>query len=215
MDASIVKSVWSKYGSDEPYWSVLTDPKFKKSNINDNNHKNEFWLSGQGDVSWIKSLIDLKAFVNPKVLDYGCGVGRLTHAWENAEGCDISEPHLVIARQNYPDRIFHLIEPGDCPGGYDIIFSLIVLQHNRPSLMEKCFTNILRALNTNGIAVLHAPYYIQAVHHSDSVMEMNYLPIETVASIAQREGAIILGCNKDRDMCGGEIKNCTYIIKKN
>jgi SAM-dependent methyltransferase len=214
MEQEIVKRVWSTYGTTEPYWSVLTEDKYKMEK-KDEDAEAEFWASGANQVSWLKSIYEnYWTTEEPRVLDYGCGVGRLTKPWSKAEGCDISEPHLELARKHCPDRTFHLIQPGECPVGYDVIYSLIVLQHNRPELMKTCFQNIVKALNPQGIAILHAPYYIQHVCSSDTVMEMNYLPKADVVKAVEEVGGQVLSYNEDNDLCGGDIKNCVYVIYK-
>lgn len=215
MDSEVVKKVWTKLGAEEPYWSVLTEEGYKKEKWEA--HEAQFYRTGENQIEWVKWILgeySIKPELFTKVLDYGCGVGRLTKAWDGAEGCDISEPHLEKARALLPDRTFHLIEPGECPKGYDFIFSLIVLQHNRPELMKKCFESILDALNPRGYAFLHAPYWIEHINRSDEEMEMNYLPKEDVRAVAEAKGCLVVREDESHDLCGGNIKNCCYLIYK-
>ena len=181
----------------------------------------KFWLAGQHDVDRLKRIYEdyhthAEGKEKIRVLDYGCGVGRLMKAWGNGvEGCDISPAYLAEARKNLgEDTILHLIEPGECPKGFDVIYSLNVLQHNRPSLMKKCMRSIVEALNPKGLAMIHAPYFIPRVQHSDTVMEMNYVPKEEMQTEIDAMGGVILGYDERWNGCGGDIKNTIYIIYK-
>ena len=72
-----------------------------------------------------------------RVLDLGCGSGRLVH-WlsrfdVHATGVDLSEPQIDVARKNVPGAEFHLYdglrhleENKSC---YDAIFSFDVFEH--------------------------------------------------------------------------------------
>jgi 2-polyprenyl-3-methyl-5-hydroxy-6-metoxy-1,4-benzoquinol methylase len=217
MDSQIVKNTWNRYGKEEPFWSVITNTKFKQENINQKN-LDEFFLSGKHDAEFIKSKYKkYYTHENPKILDFGCGVGRILSAWANpklADGCDISASHLETAKKYCIHNTLHLVEPGQCPKGYDIIYSLITLQHCRPNLIKQCVISIIHALNTNGLALLHIPYFIARVHSSDTNMEMNYITQEEVNTICKENGVKILDIDESRDMCGGNIKNCVYIIQK-
>ena len=215
-DEEVVKKVWSAYGTADPYFSVLTEDKFHKERIAE--HEAEFWDTGNKSVAILKEIYEEyhthTTKEKPRVLDYGCGVGRLMKAWGDCEGCDISPDHLAIAKHMLPEATLHLVEPGECPKGFDVIFSLIVLQHNRPELMKKCVRSIVDALNSDGLAMLHAPYFISVVHRSEEIMEMNYVPKDEFVKVVEEAGAKVIAYNEKYDLCGGGIKNCIYIISK-
>lgn len=217
MDAQVVKNTWNRYGQEEPFWSVITNDQFKKENINQT-HLDQFFLTGKHDTQYIQTIYKkYSTHENPKVLDFGCGVGRILAAWEKpemADGCDISASHLETAKKYCIHNTLHLVEPGQCPKGYDIIYSLITLQHCRHNIIKQCIISILQALNANGIALLHIPYFMERVQSSDTHMEMNYITQEEVKSICKEASANILDIDESRDMCGGNIKNCVYIIQK-
>jgi 2-polyprenyl-3-methyl-5-hydroxy-6-metoxy-1,4-benzoquinol methylase len=217
-DEEVVKKVWSAYGTQDPYFSVLTEDKFHKEHIAE--HEAEFWDTGNKSIQILKNIYEEyhthTKTEKPRVLDYGCGVGRLMKAWGvGCEGCDISPAHLEIAKDKLDStHPLHLVEPGECPQGYDVIFSLIVLQHNRPELMKKCVKSIVEALNPDGLAMLHAPYFIETVHQSDTVMEMNYLTKDDFVKTVEESGGKVIAYNEKYDLCGGGIKNCIYVISK-
>ena len=217
-DEEVVKKVWSAYGENDAYFSVLTEDKFHKEHIAE--HEADFWDTGKKSVAILKDIYEEyhthTKVENPRVLDYGCGVGRLMMAWgAGCEGCDISPAHLAIAKGKLGEtHPLHLVEPGECPKGYDVIFSLIVLQHNRPELLKKCVKSIVEALNDDGLAMLHAPYYIQTVYQSDEIMEMNYIPKDEFVKTVEEAGAKVIAYNEKFDLCGGDIKNCIYVVSK-
>ena len=69
------------------------------------------------------------------VLDYGCGVGRLSELFnpELYTGIDISPEMLKIARKTHPEYTF--LDLGEIPET-DIFFTANVLQHNGDSFVQ-------------------------------------------------------------------------------
>ena len=49
---NIVSNTWNKYGDAEPYWSVITEPKYHGVILNDEAEK-DFYNSGLGDIVYI------------------------------------------------------------------------------------------------------------------------------------------------------------------
>ena len=45
-----ISSVWSKFGSTDPYWSVLTDERFRSKNMTDEASIEAFYATGQGEL---------------------------------------------------------------------------------------------------------------------------------------------------------------------
>ena len=76
-----VARCWQQLGEQEPYWSVLTSPKFQMSRIGSTG--DEFYRSGQACLSTIEAFFarSRQPIENVKtVLEFGCGVGRETIA---------------------------------------------------------------------------------------------------------------------------------------
>lgn len=97
-----------------------------------------------------------------RVLDLGCGNGRLLKLFENKTinylGADNSEGLLEIAKNLYPDRRFLLADALDLPiveESFEIIFSIAAL-HHIPSeeLRLKFLSEANRVLKQNGKLVL-------------------------------------------------------------
>src|SRR5262245_21561822 len=65
--------------ADEPYFTVLTDPKFLRANLTDDARR-EFFGGGETLVDFMWRTIQLRLspdFAPTAILEYGCGPGRL------------------------------------------------------------------------------------------------------------------------------------------
>src|SRR5260221_7159324 len=69
---------WEAYAAREPYFAVLTDPKFLRANLTPDRER-EFFDSGEALVTLALRMIEPLApiFTPRSVLEYGCGAGRL------------------------------------------------------------------------------------------------------------------------------------------
>jgi len=209
---------WRKFGETEPHWSVLTSENFTAANIAENIDR--FYASGFGD---------LPRFFNPlaraglpadragKVLDFGCGVGRLSLALatraDSVLGVDISPPHIRLARERTAQEgvgnvdFLAIDKPDDLDSlsGFDLVVSLIVLQHNPPPVMAMLLEKLLRALAPGGAAVIQMPTFIRDYRFSvadylanaQPPMEMNALPQSAIFAVADRAGCRVLEVRED------------------
>ena len=221
-------NAWTQLGENDTYWSVLTRNEFKKNNITDKTIE-EFFKTGDSDFAYLEKLINSYHFTfsNKVVLEFGCGVGRLLKPCSKIAskviGIDISNPHLEIAKQVVPSGDFYLLTDFTLLPIHDIqpdiIFSIIVLQHNRPPLMKHCIKKLLEILKPNGLAVLHIPYFIPNYSFNPDRykgfigMEMHCVPKEEIIELITELGCTLLGTD-DLDRCGGNILNTTYIVQK-
>jgi SAM-dependent methyltransferase len=216
---------WNNFGETEPFWSVLTHENFKKQNI-DKEALNEFYNSGLFHYNIFEEILQKhnSAFTNKVILDFGCGVGRITKVYSEVTsyvyGMDISETHLNIAKQYDEKTQFFLIDDlqnlPTLPNKPNIITSLMVLQHARPDIIKHQVGLLLDLLEKDGIALLHIPYYIENydnVNNQINVMEMHFLPNDTIHMISIQHNCNVLE-EVEIDFCGGNIKNCIYVIKK-
>jgi len=70
---------WETFAKENPYFSVLTEPKYLNANLNDDSLR-EFFASGEKHIEHVYEAIQNHVrpdFKPSRVLDYGCGVGRL------------------------------------------------------------------------------------------------------------------------------------------
>lgn len=216
---------WEQFGKNVPYWSVLTHDVYKPENINDES-KEEFYNTGKITIDLFENILQKNnhTFKNKIVLDFGCGVGRMTKSLHglasSVYGIDISEPHLEIARNADKETKFFLLNSvqslPSLPQRPNVIFSFIALQHTRPSLIKHHIKQLLDILNEGGVAAIHLPYDIQGYHYVDDqvgVMEMHFLSKEEVYQICESNNCHILDVVETR-YCGDTIKDCVYVIKK-
>lgn len=159
---------WRKIGSDEPYYGVLTDPRFLRANL-DEQARSEFFQSGVDQIT--DHLLHLNRhfgeFSPRSALDFGCGVGRLTRALAaqtgDAVGVDISEGMIHEARSaTLPGlRFQHELPDRD----FDWIVSIIVFQHIEPTRGYQVLRQLLSKLVPGGCVTLQFALYRDAKFH--------------------------------------------------
>lgn len=199
---------WKSFGETEPHWSVLTSESFRQENLAAN--IDAFFASGRNDIEVNLNFLRRAGLPTKfgKALDFGCGVGRLTLNLapfaDRAIGVDISPPHLKLAEERARDvavtnvSFESIASPNDLDRyrDFDLVISLIVLQHNPPPVMASLYRKLLGALAPGGVAVVQIPTYIQgefftAAHyfaHEQPAMEMNALPQKLIFEIIEEMG---------------------------
>ena len=95
---------WKRWGEDDPYYGVLSDPKFRKDEFAA--HRDEFFRSGEEHVERRLDLIRRLYGETRRrsAVDFGSGTGRLviplSRRYERVVGVDISPAMTVEARRN-------------------------------------------------------------------------------------------------------------------
>ncbi len=167
-----VARCWQHLGVQEPYWSVLTAPKFRMSHIASTG--DEFYRSGQACLSTIdaffsrsgQQIADVQS-----VLEFGCGVGRETTAlasrFRRVVSVDVSAAHLALARQAVAQHRqsnveFVQLTSTDAVAALpqcDLFYSVIVLQHNPPPVMLEILSQLFDRLRPGGYALFQLPTF--------------------------------------------------------
>lgn len=121
----------------------------------DTSRKKELWPEAR--------LLAAEVVPGSRVLDIGCGNGRLLEAWSNKDveylGADNSPALVTLAQKNYPDAIFRVMDILDLSvlpdNYYDHIFCLAVILH-LPSrgLRLRALKNLAVKLKPGGRAVI-------------------------------------------------------------
>ena len=161
---------WAVIAATEPYWGVLSTEAFR-GDLNDA-ARAAFFQSGADQIGallgFVKQHLD-PAFVADRVLDFGCGVGRLllplARAASEAVGVDIA-PHMVaLCRANLLAAGVHnaTVVPGDdtlsrVTGRFNLVNSLIVLQHIPPERGYRLLARLLDLLEIGGVASIQLTY---------------------------------------------------------
>jgi SAM-dependent methyltransferase len=162
---------WEEWGRRDPYFGVITDPKYRRSTIKEID-KREFFDSGRWHVNYVMKTIHdhIDRDFHPRsVLDFGCGVGRTLVSFaeiaDKTVGLDVSASMLNEAKKNCQERqlknvqlahsddtLSSLTEP------VDLIHSCIVFQHIAADRGRLIFRNLLKHLAPRGIGAFHLLY---------------------------------------------------------
>jgi 2-polyprenyl-3-methyl-5-hydroxy-6-metoxy-1,4-benzoquinol methylase len=175
---SILKNVkdrtaedWEELARREPYFAVLTHDDLLGVQSSDV-ATTSFFETGEEDVaSLLAAIASVRGREVPikAALDFGCGVGRLTlplaRRAERVVACDIAPTMLVHARENAEKAGLHnvtFVESRELAlmldHQFDLICSLLVLQHIPPSTGYEIIRTLLRLLAPGGIAALHLTF---------------------------------------------------------
>jgi 2-polyprenyl-3-methyl-5-hydroxy-6-metoxy-1,4-benzoquinol methylase len=162
---------WEEWGRRDPYFGVITDPKFRRSEM-DGYIKREFFQSGEshahGVLNTIRRYVD-PGFTPRTVLDFGCGVGRLLIPFakivDEVVGLDVSPSMLREARRNCDEhglRNVRLLDSDDSlstlTGSFDLIHSCIVFQHIPAERGRTIFSKLLQHLRPGGVGAVQLTY---------------------------------------------------------
>lgn len=162
---------WEDWGRRDPYYGVITDPKFRRQDLTEE-AKREFFASGQWHVNHVLHLIHRHIdpnFAPTNVLDFGCGVGRtLVHfatVAEHVVGVDVSQAMLQEARRNCDEQgrpNVRLLLSDDAlsllAGDFDLIHSFIVFQHIPVERGRALVSRLLTFVRPGGVGALHLTY---------------------------------------------------------
>ncbi|OGW33762.1 MAG: hypothetical protein A2X58_05825 [Nitrospirae bacterium GWC2_56_14] len=162
---------WEKFGTQDPYFGVLADEKFRTRRLTDAGRE-EFFQSGRNHIQEV--LKKVKEHVDPvftvrRALDFGCGVGRLviplSEVSEEVVGADVSPAMLAEAGRNCRSRSITNVELrrtdddlSALPDDFNFIHSFIVFQHIPVKRGERIFASLLSRLADGGVGVVHFPY---------------------------------------------------------
>jgi 2-polyprenyl-3-methyl-5-hydroxy-6-metoxy-1,4-benzoquinol methylase len=158
---------WERWGKQDPYFGVLTDPKYRQSNIK--NTKADFFESGKQHI--IDAIEGIEQHFGPipraSALDFGCGVGRLlvrlSTEFNRIRGLDVSKSMLEEASKSLAevkiDNV-ELLESDDTLSvlgniKFDFIHTYQVLQHIPPERGYRIIHNLLDHLSTGGAFFIH------------------------------------------------------------
>lgn len=157
---------WSELARREPYFAVLTEPRFLRSNL-DADARREFFASGEADVAHLLTTISETLggpFSPASALDFGCGVGRLSlplaQRVARVVGVDIA-PDMVAEAQRNAELLgvsnAEFVTRLDALGShrFDFVCSLIVFQHIPAREGLETLTRLLQLLAPGGVAAIH------------------------------------------------------------
>jgi len=233
-----VNSSWQYLGEIDPYWSVLSLPEYHGTPPEE--AVTRFFASGKADVARLVAALKRENFQldgRGTCIEYGCGLGRLTRHlaphFSHMIGVDISSAHLRLADELAGKSGIrgiewrHLKSLGDIEAlpETDFIYSLIVLQHNPPPVIERILRAFARILRPGGIAYFQVPTYRQDYEFQladymlqqlgKKEMEMHAFPQARIFQIFAEQGVVPISVVEDgcTGLRLGERSN-TFLFKK-
>jgi 2-polyprenyl-3-methyl-5-hydroxy-6-metoxy-1,4-benzoquinol methylase len=162
---------WQAWGIRDPYFAVLTNPKYRTDALTPD-AKLEFFASGKKTVDMV--LATCRGyfgahFAPQRVLDFGCGVGRVSIPFaaqaREVVGMDVAESMLAEARLNCQAQDCHnvtLVLSDDtlsrATGQFDLVYSGIVLQHIEVARGRKLFAELVGKVIPGGCGVIQVTF---------------------------------------------------------
>lgn len=230
-----VESTWTKLGGTEPHWSVLTAEKYRSRTIAQT--REEFYATGQGNYLQAQRVLARNG-VNlaelSTVLDYGCGVGRVSSAFARAGhkvvAADISPNHIEAANAYFREEGLAQVETHrmtkiddiDTLPEVDLFFTTIVLQHNPPPIIAQVLRKALGRIRQGGYAYFQlqtyrSGYVYDVAADADATtdhMEMHVLPQRDVFRILDETGFRPLEVHLDGNVPHAGFESHTFVAER-
>lgn len=146
----------------DPLFAILSDKRKQFGKWD----REEFFASGQQEIDVLMSSCGFVAGNNGRVLDFGCGVGRLSRGlrsyFAEVYGVDISEGMISLAKENTPSCTFLLNQRDNLSlfqdDFFDFVYSNIVLQHQPTKEIAKSYiSEFVRVIKPEGMIVFQGP----------------------------------------------------------
>jgi SAM-dependent methyltransferase len=158
---------WEAWGDQNPYFAVLTDPKYWNVKLG-GKALEDFFASGERHVDHVYEVIRStirQDFQPARVLDYGCGTGRLVVPFaarsQAVAGIDVSPSMLQHARENCTAfgatsaRLLHLAEMDSLDvASFDLVHSVLVFQHIPVARGEALLRKLIGLIAEGGVGAL-------------------------------------------------------------
>ena len=231
-----IQDSWSSLAENDPYYSVLTKGRFWQSRIS-KKRIDEFYESGKEEVARLLKTLARNSIDSTSLrtcLDYGCGACRisrwLSEEFETVYAYDISEKHLDIAekylkKQGISNVRYHrlkTLKDLESLPKVDLIYCVIVLQHNPPPVIHWTIQQFMRALSPGGIAFFQVPTYQEGYRFvpkeylddmsSEAEIEMHLLPQAKVFDIVRDENCQLIEVLEDLSASWG--MSNTFLVQK-
>lgn len=230
-----IEATWAAFGKEDPHWSVITGEQYRKGFLAQ--EMENFLEMGRENVDRVACALSrqgLDLADVSRVIDFGCGVGRVSAAFA-ARGCkvtgvDISASHLQEARAHFEKAqlagaeftlLSTLADIEKLPQ-VDLVYSLIVLQHNPPPLIATLLRALLRRVRNGGLTYFQVPTYktgydydVDAdLEHDSGTMEMHVLPQSAIFQILKEEGFSVLEVTEDGSCGDADYRSSVFLAIK-
>ncbi|HEX7153034.1 MAG TPA: methyltransferase domain-containing protein [Thermoanaerobaculia bacterium] len=186
----------------EPYFSVLTDPKYLRANLTPAAEV-EFFETGEAYVARVFDVIRnrIAPGLRPQTaLEVGCGPGRvaipLSKRVPDVTAIDASAAMLTEAKRNAErlgaGRIRFAGDLQETQSAFDLINASLVFQHLSPAEGVTLLRQLVAKLN--GVGVFHIPYrrHANAVVAASRWLRTHVPGVDVTVSVARGKGAPFL-----------------------
>jgi SAM-dependent methyltransferase len=161
------KKIWEQLGTEDPLWAVVSSKIYQGGKWD----RNKFFATGEEDVARYHEILRKNlgcAERLGRLLDFGCGVGRLTLAWsrraDEVVGVDVSAPMIEHAKstlQNVPNAQVLLNDSTNLSqfdnDSFDVVASHICLQHIPPQATSYYIVEFGRICCPGGAVIFQLP----------------------------------------------------------
>jgi len=160
------KSLWDALACTDPMWAILTTDEKRDRKWDEQ----EFFGTGKKEIADL--LAECEALgISPlrnRVLDFGCGIGRLTQAlaeyFAESTGVDVSDAMIAEARRIncFGERCTYLVNNAPdlaqlSVNAFDLVYSNIVLQHIVPDISRQYIHEFFRVARPGGVIIFQLP----------------------------------------------------------
>lgn len=166
MMAANTDRVWRSFGSIDPFFGVLSNPRYRCGEMNAERYA-DFYATGEQDVARVIQQLDLFApsHETGTVVDFGCGVGRCLVAfashYRSAIGVDISDGMIAEARRAAEERrldnVRFVSTLDTLAPTADLVHSMHVLQHIDPRRGSALVARMWELLLPGGVLCIQFP----------------------------------------------------------
>ena len=194
------RALWDAHAQTDPLWAVLSAPDKRGRRW----RLREFMQDGEREIALlIRKIAELRLdSPHAPVIDFGCGVGRLSQAlgrrFDDVTGVDISPGMVALAERvnQYPDRVRYTTAGLETfpSASIGFIYSNIVLQHMPPAEARRTLDHFFRLLDPRGLLVFQLP------SHKPAPEEVEVVPMTEDAYV----GAIALAADVPSPVSPGE-----------
>lgn len=191
---------WNDLADIDAMWSICSDPEMQYNRWD----QETFFETGREDIRKILNVADKLGVRVQKgrVLDFGCGIGRLTQAlaeeFDDCYGVDISPKMIQLAEgfNQFGNRVKYVLNQRDdlrvfADNYFDFIYTIEVLQHMNPILMQKYLQEFIRILNAGGVLIFQVP-----IHHlvfDEKTSRLKSLPLFHPKRVLNKFKGLLIG----------------------